>query len=679
MQPKMAQSEELPQVGTGTTQKKFMASLYDLLSSTDSTIRKIISWTSDGLSVAIFDEEAFHKTVEPSYFPGHKHKVSFRSALCAYGFNRQKDGVPLVFGHPKIRRGSSRAEFHALSRSQSSKDRRRAAAAKTTGRYPTREAVALGGAQDFGDESSMDGDSNAAAVDGGGPAYPAADVSLPVVLESITPTDFSPSIPLPERFMQRIFTMATDPANREIIRVDPSGSVGLLDLSRFRQLFIEKAGDASGVFEQFEEHGCKGGAGRYPGLTGMPPIFMTYRHPAFKLDFPGDKLEYDSEVWLQEVDATVPPSLGSGSDSTKPESILTSKSSTESRRSNTKTFMGKLHDALSSSDPAIRDILYWSPNGVSIVVSDEDAFHETVGPRFFPAQKSKYTFQFSMRDYGFRRRKLDNGKVSFSHPKLRRGASRAAFHSISYVGEKPKRCRPKWGKIYPTAPVAVVSHKDAKSSSKRLQDEELKDKTRIHEEACSFQALQTSVVAAPVEQLPAPAYPSPPTPGPPAPLSEHFMPRIYAIAANPANQTTIRVDPSGSVALIDPTQFRQLVSEEFGDPRGVYDEFEKHGFEVGAGKYRTSRIFGHGWTPPFMTLKHPAFAADFPEQERATLTLESAMQLAKARNVPKPKPKPRLVEPPVAVGEEREDKDTNSGSDMDISEAEGEIVVKTEV
>nr|GAT49362.1 predicted protein [Mycena chlorophos] len=559
------QSEELPQSELASAD--FYASL---LSSTDSTIRKIISWTSDGLSVAIFDEEAFHKTVEPSYFPGHKHEVSFRSALCAYGFNRQKD-VPLVFGHPKIKRGSSRAEFHALSRSQSSKDRRRAAAAKTTGRYPTREAVALGGVQDFGDESSMDEDSNAAAaaVDGAGQAYPVADVSLPAVLKSITPIDSGPSTPLPERFMQRIFKMATDPANREIIRVDPSGSVGLLDLSKFRQLFIEKVGDASGVFEQFEEHGCKGGAGRYPGLTGMPPIFMTYRHPAFKLDFPGDK-----------------------------RAALTA-------------------------------------------------------------------------DYGFHRTKLGDGKVSESfsltaHPKIYRGSARAAFRAMDYGGEKPKPYRPKWGKIYPREP--VPSCEQVKSSREKPRDEELRYKTPMNGEEGSFHVLQTPV-----------------HPSPPAPLSEHFIPRIYAMATNPANQATIRVDPSGSVALINPTTFRQLVGEEFGDPRGVYDAqrflptiddsdgmTQKHGFEVGAGKYRT--IFGNGWTPPFMTLKHPAFAADFPEEKRATLTLESAMQLAKASHVQKPKPRPVLVTSALAVEDQQ---DVNSGSDMDISEED--IVVKMEV
>ncbi|KAF7296415.1 HSF-DOMAIN domain-containing protein [Mycena chlorophos] len=111
--------------------------------------------------------------------------------------------------------------------------------------------------------------------------------------------------------------------------------------------------------------------------------------------------------------------------------------------------------------------------------------------------------------------------------------------------------------------------------------------------------------------------------GRPAPMDVDFMARFFRLATRPENQEIVRVDATGSVALLNPTELYKVLAGTFGTSKGLYEVFKAHGFIIGAGKYKNGK-------ERFLTCKHPAFASALPKDHLVGLTAERATELAQS-------------------------------------------------
>ncbi|KAF7297478.1 C2H2-type domain-containing protein [Mycena indigotica] len=102
--------------------KVFIGRVHDMLSSPDRTVKRAVGWSKDGTEIVIFDPDKMLKCL-PTFFPRQSKVRSFLSSLRMYGFVRRDNGggKRMIFVHPTLNSGSTRAEFHATPRKQRSK------------------------------------------------------------------------------------------------------------------------------------------------------------------------------------------------------------------------------------------------------------------------------------------------------------------------------------------------------------------------------------------------------------------------------------------------------------------------------------------------------------------------------------------------------------------------------
>ncbi|KAJ7059103.1 hypothetical protein C8F01DRAFT_1301388 [Mycena amicta] len=249
--------------------KTFMPTLYKLLSSKDATVTRAISWSADGTSIVIKDNDLWEDTI-PTYFPNQTKPMSWRRAMNSYGFKRTTSASTniVTWTHATLRRTSTRSYFispiHGSSKTKKPKSR---------GLDSANDRVAPECKVESTEPQAWSG-------------YDMPSLNLPTSSSVNDELDETPT-PSVENFLVKIYRMAKDPANAAVIGWDRGGRLAIWDPDQLPNLLLQEFGVVQGFYPGLLLHGFELTPMRYGRRSNA---VFAWKHPVLDKHYPAQQL-----------------------------------------------------------------------------------------------------------------------------------------------------------------------------------------------------------------------------------------------------------------------------------------------------------------------------------------------------------------------------------------------------
>nr|GAT51880.1 heat shock transcriptional factor putative [Mycena chlorophos] len=333
-----------PQCRRPSGVKGFMASLYNALNSDDPAVQNIIQWSTDGDSFTISDvrrledellsHENRRREGKPIIFWLNNFN-SLRSRLNAYGFSVLQlsggENASFICTHSRITQAWSKEDFEgyrvrdevkleskvdlsipepgllpatgldtilSLVEDSPKAFQHAASDSKSTDHVPSPSLFpfATGIASSTSSSASSDSDSASSSecdsdsdMDSDGDYKPGPYVPRTAASRRLTRADaVAPSPVITQTFLEQLFDISNNPANKDIIQWNTRGTrICLFDQNQLPHLWREHFGTFLGFYSKLDasgEHGFKMKPMRWkgPNWGSNSSIFLAYEHPILK-------------------------------------------------------------------------------------------------------------------------------------------------------------------------------------------------------------------------------------------------------------------------------------------------------------------------------------------------------------------------------------------------------------